>query len=142
MDGRVSPRQNARVRGQRQRNGGDGVGEERAARGQGIEIWCLNGPIPVTAQVVGPQRVNGDEENVVGNAPCARNRARGCCAQAGVQDRGKGRHPDKDEAGGDPLPFSRVVHGFPGKDTTRHRGSQHTPKQERAGERSDPSGLR
>jgi hypothetical protein len=58
--------QNGGVRRQRERRRGHGVLEAHAARGQPIDVRRGSRARPIRADVIGAQRVEGDEEDVGG----------------------------------------------------------------------------
>src|SRR3989454_10525283 len=78
------------VRGQSKRYGSIGVAEPRGRARQGINVRSLDLTVAITAQVVSPQRVNGNENYVglrVGGLESGRGRD---------QTKGEGRGPKKD----------------------------------------------
>jgi hypothetical protein len=42
----------------------DGLGEENTASGQAVDVRRLDAPISINADMVRPERINGDEENI------------------------------------------------------------------------------
>ena len=64
MPTRVAPGHHRRVRGAGVARGGNGAIEDDAARGQGVDVRAGLQGLPVAVEMIGAQRVDGDEQHV------------------------------------------------------------------------------
>ena len=76
-ESRVRPSENHRVGRKRHRDSSVRSLEANAIRGECVDIWSVNLPVAVAAQVIGPQRINSYNDNV--KRLWSRPRRRQCC---------------------------------------------------------------
>ena len=64
MGRRPKARQDARMGGQRDRGRSGTFGEERAGGGQGVDMRSLGQRISIAAEMIRPQGIDGDQQDI------------------------------------------------------------------------------